>query len=75
MTANGAGDVPAIELATGLDGVQALPLLSAAAGFDRIEGGLKASVQVSGSGATLRISRGRSYAASTWQAWFAMCSR
>ena len=51
VTANGAGEVPAIELAAGLEGVQSLPLLTAAAGFDRLEGGLKASVQVSGSGA------------------------
>lgn len=51
VTANGAGDVPTVELIAGMDGVQALPLLTAAAGFDRLEGRLKASVQVTGAGA------------------------
>ena len=50
VTANGAGDVPAIELVAGMDGVQALPFLTDAAGFQHIEGGLKADVQVTGSG-------------------------
>lgn len=50
VTANGAGDVPAIDLVAGMEGVQGLPLLTSAAGFDRIEGRLKASVQVTGSG-------------------------
>ncbi|WP_165603135.1 AsmA family protein [Devosia elaeis] len=51
VTANGAGDVPAIALVAAMDGVEALPLLTTAAGFQHIEGKLKASVEVSGSGA------------------------
>lgn len=51
ITANGAGDIPAITLVAGMEGVQALPLLSDAGGFDRIEGRLKASVEVTGAGA------------------------
>jgi len=51
VTANGAGDTPSIELTAGMDGTQALPFLTDAAGFDRLEGSLKASVQVTGSGA------------------------
>ena len=35
--------------------VQALPLLTAAAGFERLEGRLKASVQVTGSGANTEV--------------------
>ncbi len=51
ITANGAGSVPAITLTAGMDGVQALGLLDSAAGFDKIEGRLKASVEVTGAGA------------------------
>lgn len=50
ITANGAGSTPAIEVVAAMENVQSLPLLSDAAGFDRIEGRLKASVQVAGSG-------------------------
>jgi len=55
VTANGAGDVPAIELVAGMNGVQALPLLTDAAGFQHIEGRLKADVQVKGSGANTEV--------------------
>src|SRR5690606_25747505 len=51
ITANGAGSVPAINLTAAMEGVQAFGLLDSAAGFDKIEGRLKASVQVTGSGA------------------------
>ncbi|MBJ7578540.1 AsmA family protein [Devosia sp. MC532] len=51
VTANGAGSVPAIDLTASMENVQALPLLTDAAGFDKIEGQLQASVQVSGAGA------------------------
>lgn len=51
VTANGAGAVPAIALTAGMEGVQALPLLTAAGNFQNIEGRLKASVEVSGAGA------------------------
>lgn len=51
VTANGAGDVPAIDLVAAMEGVQALPLLTDAAGFEHIEGRLKASVEVAGAGA------------------------
>ncbi len=51
ITANGAGTVPAIDLVAAMEGVEALPLLSDASGFDRVEGRLKASVQVAGAGA------------------------
>lgn len=51
VTANGAGDVPAIDLVAAMEGVEALPLLSTAAGFQHIEGKLKASVEVKGVGA------------------------
>jgi AsmA protein len=51
VTANGAGSVPSIELAASMENVQSLPLLMDAAGFDKIEGQLKASVQVTGAGA------------------------
>jgi AsmA protein len=50
ITANGAGNVPAIDLVAAMEGVEALPLLTDAAGFDRVEGKLKASMQVSGAG-------------------------
>lgn len=50
ITANGAGNVPSISVVAGMEGVKALPLLSDAAGFDKIEGRLKASVEVSGAG-------------------------
>jgi AsmA protein len=50
VTANGAGDVPAIDLVAAMEGVDALPLLSTAAGFQNLEGKLKASVQVKGAG-------------------------
>lgn len=51
VTANGAGNVPSIDLAAAMENVQALPLLTDAAGFGQIEGQLKASIQVSGAGA------------------------
>jgi AsmA protein len=50
VTANGAGEVPAIALVAGMDGVEALPFLTDAAGFEHIEGRLTAEVQVDGSG-------------------------
>lgn len=50
IVANGAGDVPAIDLAAAMEGVDALPLLTTAAGFQHIEGKLKASVEVKGAG-------------------------
>ncbi|WMT86385.1 AsmA family protein [Pelagibacterium sp. 26DY04] len=50
VTANGAGDVPAIELVAGMEGVESLPFLIDAAGFEHIEGKLTANVQVSGAG-------------------------
>lgn len=50
VTANGAGDVPAIELVAGMEGVEALPFLTDAAGFEHLEGKLRADVQVSGAG-------------------------
>ncbi|MET3927399.1 AsmA family protein [Devosia sp. 2618] len=50
VTANGAGNVPSIDVAAAMENVQALPLLSDAAGFGQIEGQLKASIQVSGAG-------------------------
>ncbi|WP_332717945.1 AsmA family protein [Pelagibacterium mangrovi] len=50
VTANGAGEVPVIALAAGMDGVEALPFLTDAAGFQHIEGRLTAEVQVDGSG-------------------------
>ena len=51
VIANGAGEIPAIEFAARLDRVSALPLLTDAAGFQRIEGRLTAEVAVKGSGA------------------------
>lgn len=51
VTANGAGAVPSIDLTAGMEGVQALPLLTAAGNFQNLEGRLKASVEVSGAGA------------------------
>lgn len=51
ITANGAGSVPSIDVTAGMEGVQALGMLTDAAGFDRIEGTLKASMQVTGAGA------------------------
>lgn len=51
VTANGAGSVPSIDLVAAMENVQALPLLTDAAGFGQIEGQLKASVQVTGAGA------------------------
>jgi len=51
VTANGAGNVPSIDLAAAMENVQALPLLTDAAGFGQIEGQLKASIQVTGAGA------------------------
>lgn len=51
VTANGSGEVPSIALVAAMDDVEALPLLTTAAGFQHIEGKLKASVEVSGSGA------------------------
>lgn len=51
VTANGAGSVPAIELAAAMEGVQAFPLMSDAAGFEQIEGRFKANIQVAGAGA------------------------
>ncbi|MCR6671495.1 AsmA family protein [Devosia ginsengisoli] len=51
VTANGSGTVPAVALTAGMEGVQALPLLTAAAGFQNIEGTLKANIEVSGAGA------------------------
>ncbi|WP_160172842.1 AsmA family protein [Devosia sp. LC5] len=50
VTANGAGSVPSIDLVAAMENVQALPLLTDAAGFGQIEGQLKASVQVTGAG-------------------------
>lgn len=50
VTADGAGDVPTIALLAAMDGVDALPLLTTAAGFQHIEGKLKASVDVKGAG-------------------------
>lgn len=50
VTANGAGETPAIEFAARLAEVSALPLLNDAAGFQRIEGKLTAEVAVKGSG-------------------------
>ena len=44
------GDVPAIELVASMEGVEALPFLTEAAGFEHIEGRLRADVQVSGAG-------------------------
>ncbi|GLQ53696.1 AsmA family protein [Devosia nitrariae] len=55
VTANGSGDIPAIEFVAGMDGVQALPFLTDAAGFQHIEGTLKANVEVSGSGANTQV--------------------
>jgi len=51
VTADGSGAVPAIALAAGMEGVQALPLLTDAAGFRTIEGTLKANMDISGAGA------------------------
>nr|WP_269144692.1 AsmA family protein [Devosia faecipullorum] len=54
-TANGAGDVASIDLVAALENVQALPLLTAAAGFRNIEGTLKANIEVSGAGADSQV--------------------
>jgi len=51
VTADGGGEIPAVEFAARLDGVGALPLLTDAAGFQRLEGRLTAEVAVKGSGA------------------------
>ena len=51
ITANGVGETPAVDFAARLDKVSALPLLTDAAGFRRIEGSLTAEVAVKGSGA------------------------
>lgn len=50
ITANGTGDVPAIAATAGMNGVDALPLLRAAAGFEHLEGKLTAELDVTGSG-------------------------
>jgi len=51
VTADGSGAVPAIALAAGMEGVQALPLLTDAAGFQNLEGTLKANMELAGAGA------------------------
>ncbi len=52
VAANGAGEVPEIEFDARLDGVSALPFLSDAAAFERLEGKLDAGLALKGSGAT-----------------------
>ncbi|WP_286720058.1 AsmA family protein [Devosia sp. 63-57] len=50
ITANGAGATPALAVVAAMDNVQSLPLLRDAAGFEHLEGRLRASMQVSGTG-------------------------
>lgn len=57
MSANGAGDVPAIKLEMAIAGATAASLLHDAAGFDKLEGQLNTDVAVSGAGKTTKTLR------------------
>ncbi|TPI16676.1 AsmA family protein [Mesorhizobium sp. B4-1-1] len=54
MTADGSQDAASLDLNTAIAGAAAAPLLRDAAGFDRIEGTLNATVAVSGAGKTTK---------------------
>lgn len=57
MSANGSGDVPAIQLEMAIAGATAAALLRDAAGFDKLEGQLNTNVAVSGAGKTTKTLR------------------
>lgn len=52
VIADGSSAEPAVDLSARLDGVDALPFLDAAGGFDRLEGKLSGRLDVKGSGTT-----------------------